>query len=142
MSGRPGRPLSKKLPLQVKFYTYRNPEVWEKIRELAQREGKPLQDIIVDALEEYLERHMPGNPQTPLSIFSGPAEIQVVEVKPQVEFKVVRKEDLWSKVKEMSTEQLIEEYRKLKRSGEISWRTTIMAYELKMRGIKPEEVQG
>jgi len=41
-------------------------EVLTKLRELAAKEGLTLSKQIVIALKEYVNRHMPGNPQLPL----------------------------------------------------------------------------
>jgi len=41
-------------------------EIYEKARELADREGATFSDIVAKALAEYLKIHYPGNPQLPL----------------------------------------------------------------------------
>jgi len=41
-------------------------DVLTKLRELAAKEGLTLSKQIVIALKEYVNRHMPGNPQLPL----------------------------------------------------------------------------
>jgi len=41
-------------------------EIYEKAKELAEREGITFSDIVAKALAEYLKAHYPGNPQLPL----------------------------------------------------------------------------
>lgn len=41
-------------------------QVYDKAEELANRERKPVSEIVVRALEDYLHVHYPGQPQPPL----------------------------------------------------------------------------
>ena len=43
----------------------------EKARVIARREGRSLSDLIRDLLRDYVRIHEPGNPQLPLTKFTG-----------------------------------------------------------------------
>ena len=52
------------------YYPQEASEVIEKAKELAKLEGITFSELIVKALHEYVERHYPGNPQIPLTVFT------------------------------------------------------------------------
>ena len=46
-------------------------EIVKKAREIARREGRSLSKLVMDLLRDYVRRHEPGNPQLPLTRFTG-----------------------------------------------------------------------
>lgn len=64
LRGRPRR--YKGLVMTSFYYPLERSELMDKIRELAARECKPVNDVVLAALEEYVRKHHPGNPQVPL----------------------------------------------------------------------------
>ena len=68
MIGRPKKwPKGWKLSSLMIYERYS--EVYEKSRELAEREGITFSELVVRSLGEYIEGHYPGNPQIPLDSF-------------------------------------------------------------------------
>jgi len=43
----------------------------KKAREIARREGRSLSNLVMELLRDYVRRHEPGNPQLPLTRFTG-----------------------------------------------------------------------
>lgn len=65
--GRPQKWQGWKTTSLMLFEEYR--DVYEKIREMARREGKNFSELVAQALAEYVEKKYPGNPQAPLMCF-------------------------------------------------------------------------
>ena len=53
--------------------------IWEKAKEVAQREGKSVSAIIIEFLEEYVKKHGEGNPAFTLDQF---VEKEVIKAWP------------------------------------------------------------
>jgi len=53
---------TKRAPNFASFYV-RNPVTYEKLKEIARREGRSASSIINELIEEYIRKHEPGNPQ-------------------------------------------------------------------------------
>jgi len=74
-----------------RFYI-RDPNLFEKLREILDREGKSLSEWIHEQARDYVRRHEPGNPQLLLTSF-GPDLMD-----PQLRFRLckygIRGEDL------------------------------------------------
>jgi len=71
--------------------------IYERAYELADREGKSFSEIINLALEEYVDVHYPGNPQTALESFQPdslkPARLEAKMITQKVEELLERLED-------------------------------------------------
>jgi len=71
-SGSPENCRTKKYPWQLKIYIPQEHRViFEKAKAIARREGRSLSDLIRDLLRDYVRVHEPGNPQLPLTRFTG-----------------------------------------------------------------------
>jgi len=96
MIGRPKKwPKGWKLSSLMIYERYS--EVYEKSRELAEREGITFSELVVRSLGEYIEGHYPGNPQIPLDSFveSGlkPVRLEVKIISRKVEWWLGKLED-------------------------------------------------
>jgi len=131
---RTGRPLGKKTPYIIKLYN-KDFEAWSQIRKLAEREGKSLSDFIVDVIKEYLKRHMPGNPQTPLDIFNEKHVIIKVN-DDQATFKIASSSEVKENLMQKSTEELLKMYKAMTERGEYSGRRLYVKWILAKRGVK------
>jgi len=57
----------KKAPNFVSFYI-QDPQIYEKLKEIARREGRSASAVISELIEEYVRQHEPGNPQLRLDL--------------------------------------------------------------------------
>jgi len=56
--------MPRKWPPQISFYIYPNEEeLFKKLKEIANREGRSVTEILKEMAREYVRRHEPGNPQ-------------------------------------------------------------------------------
>jgi len=75
-----GRPKRLGMVKHTTIYLYEvYSDVYEKAVELAKKEGISFSEIISKALAEYVEKHYPGNPQTPLLPMISTAEEYLAE---------------------------------------------------------------
>lgn len=47
-------------------------DVWEKFKEIARRENKPISDLMTDMFVDYVKKHGEGNPVYPLDKWQDP----------------------------------------------------------------------
>jgi len=76
-SGSPDNRRTKRYPWQLKIYIPQEHRIiFEKAKAIAKREGRSLSDLIRDLLRDYVRIHEPGNPQLPLTKFTGEEKLQ------------------------------------------------------------------
>ena len=94
----PGRPRTLGVLKQYSLSLYaKYLHIYERAYELADREGKSFSEIINLALEEYVDVHYPGNPQTALESFQPdslkPARLEAKMITRKVESLLDRLEN-------------------------------------------------
>ena len=87
--------------------------------ELVHREKTHFSELVVRALEEYVRRHHPGNPQLPLTKFVSPDQPRGIESCPSV-FKVVLGNRTIS-VTEYNLRQVDQQWRDLRPKSKQTW---------------------